>query len=197
MATGTFLAAWRWVDKFYCRAIRLQNVDRSDENLFRIVVKPYRGEPLVTRDGIVLKKGDWYAKLHLHNFRIAQLLAANAKNNQGGNGIWNELIVLRRIVRSFPALARYLENHARGSEIRILLGTTFLHRGSERLGFDVRDLPSAWQMRLKSFLLQFILFCCQPEGWKRLLNQQNQMIPKRVFISKEQFHHRYQQAGSK
>lgn len=45
MITGAFLAAWQWVDKLYYWATRLQYVDRTHHNLFRVVVKPYRGKP--------------------------------------------------------------------------------------------------------------------------------------------------------
>ncbi|MDA8353255.1 MAG: hypothetical protein M0Z65_08765 [Firmicutes bacterium] len=188
--TGALLSVWRWIDKFYYRLTRLQYVDESGQNLFRVVVKPYRGETLITRDGVRLEKGDLYAKLHLHNFRIAQLLTERSKAD-GHGGIVEELLVLRQIRRSFPALARYLEGHPQGPEIHVLLGTTFLHRGAGRLGFDVQTLPGRLRPLLKSFFLKWILVCCHPQGWGRISEHRHHLVPKRVFISKEQFNQQH------
>ncbi|SMO49439.1 YkoP family protein [Melghirimyces algeriensis] len=192
MVTGTFLTAWRWVDKIYYGITRLQYVDQSNQNLFRIVIKPYRGEPLKTRDGVWLKKGDWYAKLHLHNLRIAQLLRENTEHH---SGIRDELLIIREIRKSFPALTEYLEHHPHGKSVHVLLGTTFLYHGSKRLGFDVQELPSAFRAWMKSLFLQCILLCCHPQGWRRLQQQKDKWIPKRVFISKEQLNQRYKMRG--
>ncbi|EGK12931.1 hypothetical protein HMPREF9374_1226 [Desmospora sp. 8437] len=197
MITGAFLAAWQWVDKLYYWATRLQYVDRTHHNLFRVVVKPYRGETLITRDGVRLEKGDWYAKLHLHNFRIAQLLMETRRNRGKRAEIGIELMILRQIRSSFPALAEFLENHPRSNQIRVLLGTTFLHPGSEHLGFDAREIPGVIRMRLKSFFLKWILVSCHPRGWRRPRNYKHPLIPKRVFISREEFNRRYSPARLK
>lgn len=197
MITGAFLAAWQWVDKLYYWATRLQYVDRTHHNLFRVVVKPYRGEVLMTRDGVQLKKGDWYAKLHLHNFRIAQLLLETRRHQGKRSEIGIELLILRQIRSSFPALAEFLENHPRGNQIQVLLGTTFLHSGSEHLGFATREIPGVIRMRLKSFFLKWILVSCHPQGWRRLRKYKHPLVPKRVFISREEFNRRYHSAGMK
>ncbi|GGA35564.1 hypothetical protein GCM10007416_05510 [Kroppenstedtia guangzhouensis] len=197
MITGAFLAVWQWVDKLYYWVTRLQYVDRNHHNLFRVVVKPYRGETLITRDGVRLKKGDWYAKLHLHNFRIAQLLTQTSRRKGRRAEIGIELMILRQIRSSFPALAEFLERHPHSNRIQVLLGTTFLHSGSEYLGFDAREIPGIIRMQLKAFFLKLILVSCHPQGWKRLRNYKHPLIPKRVFISREEFNRRYSPARLK
>lgn len=48
MSGGGLLTAWRLWDRIYYRLTRLKYVDKENRNLFRVVVKRYRGEPLVT-----------------------------------------------------------------------------------------------------------------------------------------------------
>jgi hypothetical protein len=187
MSSSGLLAAWRIWDQIYYRCTRLQYVDKENCNLFRVVVKRYSGEPLVTSDGVALKKGDWYAKLHLHNCLFAQLL-----REQSLNGISLALFTVNSIRGSLPALARYVANHPRSQDIHVLLGTTFLHRGAERLGFDVADMVCGHNyLRYKSWLFKMILLNCHPDGWRRLQETGHQLVPKRVYISKEKFFKRY------
>lgn len=191
MAAG-MLTAWRIWDFIYYHLSRLQYVDQDNGNLFRIVVKRYHGEPLSTRDGFTLQTGDWYVKLHLHNCRIAHLLAENERQGSRGGEVRWAMMVMNGIRRSLPALADYIQQHPRKEEIKVLLGTTFLHRGAERIGFDVAALPDTWYARYKKQFFKFILFNCHPEGWRRLHHRGKQLVPKRVFISKEQLLSRYQ-----
>lgn len=191
MAAG-MLTAWRIWDHVYYHLSRLQYVDRENGNLFRVVVKRYRGDPLITRDGVLLQQGDRYAKLHLHNCRIAHQLAEIAKENRSGGEMRWTLAVMNGIRRSLPSLARFVEEHPRSGEIKVLLGITFLHRGAERIGFDVADLPETLYARYKKWFFKFILFSCHPDGWNRLKYRGNHLIPKRVYISREQLLKQYQ-----
>ncbi|OYD07733.1 YkoP family protein [Paludifilum halophilum] len=195
MAAG-FLTAWRICDTLYYHVTRLQYVDHQNGNLFRVIVKTYRGEPLTTREGIRLKPGDLYAKLHLHNVQIAHLLRDFSPPEHWRMDFKGELAVLKSIRRSLPALASYLADHPRSGEIKMLLGTTFLHRGAEKLGFSTADLPGQWRIWLKTQLLKWILFHCHPCGWQRLQIKTNQLVPKRVFIPRVEFIQRYHTGAS-
>jgi hypothetical protein len=88
---------------------------------------------------VVLQSGDWYAKQHLHNWLLAHLLCRNA-----GSDIQMALCVLNEIRLSLLALARFIASHPCSDQIRVFMGTTFLHRGSQHLGFDVTDIPGSW-----------------------------------------------------
>jgi hypothetical protein len=192
MNSSGLLTAWRIWDQIYYHCTRLKYVDKENRNLFRVVVKRYGGEPLVTSDGVSLKKGDWYAKLHLHNCLFAQMI-----REQSLEGISLALFTVNSIRGSLPALARYVANHPRSQEIQVLLGTTFLHRGAQRLGFDVADMVcSRHYLRFKSWFFKMILVNCHPDGFRRLQDQGqgHQLVPKRVYISKEKFFQRYLQA---
>ncbi|GGE23221.1 hypothetical protein GCM10011571_26640 [Marinithermofilum abyssi] len=191
MSTG-LLTAWGIWDRIYYRLSRLQYVDKQSGNLFRVVVKRYSGEPLPGIEGVLLKKGDLYAKLHLHNYRIARILEETVrKDPQSSETKW-ALIILNLVRQSVPALADYVARHPRVGEIQALVGTTFLHRGAERFGFQLADLPDSWYARFKTQFFKVIVYCCHPKGWQRLRLQGHHLTPKRVYISKEQLLQRYQ-----
>lgn len=184
MRRGLLSVWWIW-DKLYYLCSRLQYVDKQNGNLFRVVIKRYRGEPIATSDGVILKKGDWYAKLHLHNYRLACIL-------QGVQGeLQVALTALNGIRHSLPALADFLARHPRANEIQILMGTTFLHRGATRLGFDVQELSNPFRRWYKAQFFKVILMYCHPEGFKRLSRLQMQLIPNYVYISKGRLFQRY------
>ncbi|MDN4594879.1 YkoP family protein [Polycladomyces subterraneus] len=184
--SGGLLSAWRMWDQLYYHCTRLQYVDRENQNLFRVVIKPYHGPTLTTSDGVVLHRGDWYAKLHLHNCLLAHIL-----RRYRGDDVQMALRVLTEVRQSLPALARFVADHPRSGQIRVLMGTTFLHRGSQHLGFDVTDLPDTWYAAYKTWFFKFILSNCHPEGWKRLKTGNSPLVPKRVYISKARLFRRY------
>ncbi|WP_460414871.1 YkoP family protein [Planifilum fimeticola] len=68
-------AAWRIWDQIFLIA-RGSSSGQGKRNLFRFVIKRYRGEPLLTPDGFFLKKGI-NAKLHLHNCLFARMIREN------------------------------------------------------------------------------------------------------------------------
>jgi hypothetical protein len=51
-------------------------------------------------------------------------------------------------------------------------------------------------LRFKSWFFKMILVNCHPDGFRRLQGQGqgHQLVPKRVYISKEKFFQRYLQA---
>lgn len=190
-----FLTAWRFWDSIYYRFTRLQYVDVENGNLFRVVVKPYRGETIITSDGVRLERGDLYAKLHLYNVGVACLLRQHVMNKGLGTGLAGELAILKKIRSSFPALSSFISDHPRSSEIKALMGITFLNRGVEKLGFESKELSNPLISQLKAHLFKFILICCHPRGWTRLKEKSRPLVPKRVYISKDAFVHRFKAGG--
>ncbi|MFC4076641.1 YkoP family protein [Salinithrix halophila] len=183
--TAGFLTAWRIWDRMYCLASRLQYVDRQQGNLFRIVVKRYRGKPVIIGDRIMLEPGDWYAKLHLHNLRIAQLLEKAVYDGVDGE-VGMARLVLRETHKSLPALASYLNEHPHSAMIRVLMGTTLLHRGAERLGFVIKEIEDPRIRRFKFFYFRWIVRMCSPGRWRGSWKEKHFPAPKRVFLTRDQ-----------
>lgn len=183
MNTG-LLMLWGYWDSIYQRCTRLRYVEKGN-NIFRIVLLRYRGEPLITSDQRIINPGDLILKLHIHNYYYATLC----------KGIKNDLrlaLLLRRhIMLSLPKLAAYLERLERREEIKGIVGTTMLHKGVEPLGFSISDVPMTWFFRYKRWYLRLMLRIIHPEGKRRVQSWKQEMPLKRVYMSKDQLLGRY------
>lgn len=183
MNTG-LLMLWGYWDSIYQRCTRLRYVEKGN-NIFRIVLLRYRGEPLITSDQRIINHGDLIVKLHIHNYYFATLC----------KGIKDDLrlaLLLRRhIMLSLPKLAVYLERLERREEIKGIVGTTMLHKGVEPLGFSISDVPMTWFFRYKRWYLRLMLRIIHPEGKRRVQSWKQEMPLKRVYMSKDQLLGRY------
>lgn len=179
------LGAWKVLDFIYQHLSRLEYVDKKNGNIFRIVFCKYRGRKLVTRDGIEINNGDYIVKLHIHNLKLTKML----------KGITNEarlgLTTLKIVKSSLPQLAIYIDRHPKGERVKAVIGTTFLHRGVNKLGFDVECVPSSIKFKIKNQYLKLLLFLIHPNGSERLKVKSKELFLKRVYISKESLLNHY------
>jgi len=174
----SLLNLWRVWDMIYYSFSRLQYV-KKNENLFRIVLLPYWGSELKTKNGHTIVKDDLVIKLHIHNLRLAEII--HQKKDAKALG----LLLLREIRKSLPGLAQFVANHPRADEIRGVVGTTFLHRGAENLGFSTME-PLSSIYKAKTYYLKWMLRIMHPDGKARLNKENDNLTIKRVFISKEE-----------
>lgn len=183
MMNASILSLWAVWDAVYQRCTRLQYISKG-ENIFRIVLLRYRGEPLLTRDNCCIKNGDLIVKLHIHNYYLATLF----------KGINNDtkmaLLLRKQIIDSLPQLASYLASLPQVSELKGIVGTTMLAKGGEQLGFTTSTIPDSWFFRYKRWYLKLMIQLIHPDGNKRF--QRKQELPiKRVYMSKEELFRRY------
>lgn len=181
------LMAWRTWDFLYYHCTRLHYVDKENNNIFRIVVKKYRGNPLTIGEETIVAPGDYYVKLHIHNYQLAYCLRGKTGDLRLG------LLALKQVKTSLPALARAVAAHPYADRIKGVVGTTILHQGAERLGFRVQAIDTAIFRVFKTVFFKWILCLCHPEGIKRVRrHSRKKMTAKRVFMSKEQLLRAYQ-----
>lgn len=179
------LRLWGLWDPIYYHFSRLQYVDQRN-NLFRIALIPYwDSTPLYTRMGEVINKGDLVIKIHIHNYRLAQMI--HQRNDSHALG----LLLLREIRRSLPGLAHFILTSPFREKIKGLVGTTFLYRGSENLGFTVTAPPLTLKMRIKNIYLRWMLTMIHPDGRGRTAHDPSAFMVKRVFMSAEELVRRY------
>ncbi len=164
---------------------RLEYVDKKNNNIFRVVFCKYRGPDLVTRDGFTIHHGDQIVKLHIYNWKLSQMLKGIKNENRLG------LTTLRIVKSSLPTLAEYVQDHPKGEQAKAVIGTTFLHRGVHRLGFDVESVPNNLKFKWKNAYLRFLLFFIHPNGKARLKTRPEELFIKRVYMSKDQLFQLY------
>ncbi|MFY0545706.1 YkoP family protein [Brevibacillus sp. H7] len=183
MNTG-ILRLWGAWDTIYQRCTRLRYIEKGN-NIFRIVLLRYRGEPLVTADNRIIQTGDLILKLHIHNYYFATLC-------QGVTDDLRVVLLLRRhILKSLPQLAAYLSTMEEVDQIKGIVGTTMLHKGVEPLGFSISDVPMSWFFHYKRWYLRLMVRLIHPEGKDRVQRWDQIMPLKRVYMSKEELFRRY------
>ncbi|MBE3553769.1 MAG: hypothetical protein IMW85_01945 [Thermicanus sp.] len=179
------LRVWGLWDRIYYYSSRLQYVEKG-ENLFRVVLMPYWDRtPLYTRSGTMISKGDLVVKLHIHNYKLAKILF----ERKGAHALG--LILLREIRRSLPGLVRFIDHHPNREQIKGIVGTTFLYRGAENLGFTVYSPPLTLKMRIKNWYLRWMMRMVHPQGKDRLDRQAEPLMVRRVFMSKAELYRYY------
>ncbi|MDA5109419.1 MULTISPECIES: YkoP family protein [Brevibacillus] len=183
MNTG-ILMLWGVWDTIYQRCTRLRYIDKGN-NIFRIVLLRYRGEPLVTSDQRVICHGDLILKLHIHNYYFATL-CKGVKDD-----LRVTLLLRHHIMRSLPQLAAYLDGHEERDRIKGVVGTTMLHKGVKPLGFSISDVPMTWFFRYKRWYLRLMVRLIHPDGKRRIERWDREMPLKRVYMSKEELLRRY------
>ena len=176
---AALLTAWRLWDAIYYHCTRLAYVDKRNHNIFRVVVKKYRGKPLVAGGQPVISNGDYYVKLHMHNCQLALRMRGASGDMQLA------IIALREVRNSLPALAEYVNNHPQAARIKGVVGTTILHRGARPLGFHIQQIDSHVFRSFKSLFFKLILLLSHPNGFSRIRIKSDQLVAKRVFMSKE------------
>ncbi|MBO8170412.1 MAG: hypothetical protein H0Z33_00795 [Bacillaceae bacterium] len=178
--------AWEIWDQIYERCTRLEYIDRHN-NIFRIVLLTYRGNPLTTGDGKIINHGDPIIKLHIHNCRLARKFSGVTSDVKLG------LLLRKEILHSLPALACYVKQNPACQHVKGIVGTTMLYRGARGLGFSVADVPDTTFYRYKNWYLKLMMSLMHPEGRNRIKKNTQHLKLKRVYMSTDELLDRYLQ----
>lgn len=155
-----FLTCWNMIDPLYFQLTRLEYID-YDSGTFRVRLTKYKGKEVMLSDGTLIKKNDLLIKIHLHNIKILSELQSVPSPIKRGR------IIFKKIYLSMPSLAEYIHNHNYSNEIKGVIGVTMLHKGAEKLGFEIVQ-PSNNVYRLFKRITQFPIFLLSSEHSKAL-----------------------------
>jgi len=90
-----------------------------------------------------------------------------------------------------PLLADKLKHDPTFRDIKGIYGVSLIHRGTQKFGFSVIDLPDGLYARLTKAYLRFLLFIVHPRGKERLGTKTELLEPKIIAISREEIIRRY------
>lgn len=168
-----FLSFWNVIDPLYYLFTRLEYLDRHS-SIFRVRLTKYKGKDVILSDGTLIKKNDKLIKIHLHNVKILYELQSVPCSVKRGR------MLFRKIFISMPVLADYIYNHKDSREIKGAIGITMLHKGAERLGFEVVQPRNIfYRFFKKMFQLPIFLVSAEQTKLSKI------PCPSYLFISKE------------
>ncbi|MEJ8544991.1 YkoP family protein [Brevibacillus borstelensis] len=179
----TFIHTWSLVDKLYFCLTRLEYVNQSEKNIFRVKPLYFRGDTLSLSDGFAFHHNDLLLKIHLHNCQLLKEMMTIQ------NDVKRALYVYDRVEKSLPGLAQYVASHPKEKQIKGILGVTLLTRGVRKLGFEVREIRNPFYLHLKQAYLKPMFLLCHP-NWRNMAKDKD-MVPKFLVMSKEKLLEHY------
>ena len=165
------LRVWNIWERTYDRLERVQRI--GADNIFRINLKTYRGEPILDETGHVLARtGDLVGELHLNNLRVMTEETEPARVG---------IALLRKTRASLPGVAAFVAAEPDFAAVPVLVSETVVHRGLKGLGFTVMDLPEDIGNRWIGGVQLMIQRVYHPGADRSRMG-----LPKQVWISREQ-----------
>lgn len=147
----TLISGWLLWEHAFHILFRLKQVGEEETPAFHYRVTIYNGEERHFTDGSKLVKGDSIAELHFDN-RMLSGIAAQSKSP-----VATGIRMLREVERALPVLADQLVNDPTAQNIKAVFGVTMIHRGADRLGFEIFQLPEGLFAKSTRIYLKLLL----------------------------------------
>ncbi|OUM86456.1 MAG: hypothetical protein BAA01_06835 [Bacillus thermozeamaize] len=182
---------WKRWESFVHRLLNMEYVCMQDDErtLFRIRKRRYYGKPVCLADGQWLRRGEPILELHFNNDIFTQVV------QRARTSVQLAATLIRMLRRSLPELSRYLTEHQQYQHVKAIYGITMIYRGADPFGFTVVPMPRRWWNGFITFYLRLYLSILHPDGRKRLTQNRDKLIPKRVIMSCAQLLEWYPPAG--
>ncbi|OPA80428.1 polysaccharide deacetylase family protein [Paenibacillus selenitireducens] len=152
---------------------------------FHYRVTTFHGESITMQDGNVLHKGDQVMEIHFDNQKLFDM----GMNSRSTVHIAIQLI--RGVEKALPYFAEEIVKNPQLSNVKALYGVSMIHRGADKLGFSVHDLPKGLFATLTQMYLKILLSVIHPKGKSRVKDRSTALVPKSIVLSAELLKKRY------
>ncbi len=150
-------------------------------------VAPDRQDRYVAAAGaasLILSRGAPMAELHMQSAALQELIRMATPEKMAVRG-------LREVRASLREVALELAYDERFRSVEGVFGVTMLHRGSEKLGFAVEDMPPTLANRWVALLQAWLMALYHPLGFGRFRTGRHEMKPRLVWMTRETLIARY------
>ena len=152
---------------------------------FHYRVTRYHGESVTMQDGKVLNKGDAVMELHFDNQKLFEM------GRKARSTMQIAIQLIRGVEHALPYFAAELVNNPKLVEVKALYGVSMIHRGADKLGFSIQDLPQGWFKSMTSMYLKILLSVIHPQGQSRIKDRSSVLVPKSIILSADLLKKRY------
>ncbi|HTG71004.1 MAG TPA: polysaccharide deacetylase family protein [Candidatus Udaeobacter sp.] len=129
------ITLWLLWERTFHVIFRLKTVGEAKDAAFHYRVTTYNGQDIVFAEGGRVVKGDRVAELHFDNKKLSAIAATSKSPVATG------IRMLREVEQALPQLANQLAEDNEANDIKAVYGVTMIHRGADRLGFEIFELP--------------------------------------------------------
>jgi hypothetical protein len=182
------LIFWPRVERVLRAILRIKPLKVDDSGIILFSLRRYRGPNRVLNDGYEIRTGDKIIELHLNNDWFRKRRGLRLKASQSP---W---LLLACFARDLSFLAQQVANGTFGDNVAALHGSTILHVGARRLGFQVNELPDSMWKKGARFYMAGLMQVYHLRGHKVLGVEDKTWELKEVWLSRATFLTKY---GSK
>jgi hypothetical protein len=178
------ISLWlRWEDLFHI-LFHVKPIDPANHLLFSRVCT-YLGSTIHLQDGEEIRRGDRVIELHFNNRILFQMVTETKSMVQLAVGM------IRGVRQTLPLLTQQMAQHPSANDIKGVYGITFIHRGTQQLGFTVVHLQAGVFAHLTKLYLKVLLSVIHPGGRELLELKRESLAPRIVAISAKELRNRY------
>jgi hypothetical protein len=174
---------WRSWDSLFRAVARIKHLEQGESHLFCITQHRYLGRPFSV-NGVCVRRFDPVIEIHMNNKRLAQVI------HEENSVVSLAKRLIKEARRSLPALANCVASQ-KYQKVKILYGTTLIHRGVERFGFSTHPIQSPTTRRFLAWYLRNILRMANPNAYVLSKSHPDIFHPKLVAISKQRLIQEY------
>lgn len=182
------ISLWLGWEKLFHAMFRLKQVGDRETPTFYYRITPYTGQRVELAEGGQVEKGDQIAELHFDN-KMLSTIAVTSKTPLAAG-----LRMLREIEYALPQLADQLAADPEAQNIKAVYGVTMIHRGADRLGFQVIPIPDGMFARASSIylnLLMKVLTNPKLQNKRKSSNSTNKKLTPRILLMPTQVVKKY------
>lgn len=171
---NAIITFWLLWEKVFNSVFSLKTID-EDNKLLYYRIRKYQGRTIHLEDGKDLRRGDKVAELHLNNRLIFSAIA------QSRSAVHLAVILIREVEPLMNKLSDIIQNETQ-ADIKALYGVSLIYRGTEHLGFIIKDVPTGLFSFFTHFYLKLLLIGLHPQGRKRIKKHQELWRPKVIVM---------------
>lgn len=177
---------WDHWEKAFSQRHGIRNIGQGERTMLRLEILPYKGAPLVLKDGTEITPGDTVGEIHIGNERLLQM------QNEGIDfDTVAPFQTLKELRAGFREMARMAEQGEIPPEVKGFGGISLLHRGAFVLGFEVREVTSRFTRWRIGIYEKWLLVLYHPHGFRRLLRGSQGLDPKEIWLSRKALMEKY------
>jgi len=145
------ISLWLGWEQLFHFTFRLKKVGESETPAFHYRVINYSGEQRQFANGEKLHKGDKVVELHFDNQMLSSIAAKSSSPVTTG------IRMLREVEHALPDLADQIAADPQTKGFKAVYGVTMIHRGADRLGFELFKLPDGLFARSTRIYLRILV----------------------------------------
>jgi len=172
------ISAWLLWEKVFHAMFQLKTVGDKDAPAFHYRVTNYNGEKQQFASGNHVDKGDKIVELHLDNRMLSNIAL------QSSSPLATGIRMLREVEHALPALADQIAADPETKDFKAVYGVTMIHRGADRLGFEIFPMPDGLFARSSRVYLR-VLASVLTNGKKQTAKsrkRREEIVPMLLFM---------------